>query len=367
MTDIRLQRLADLLVNYSTQVKPGDWVGILGDVITLPALREVYAAVLKAGGHPQLMMSDEYMARTFLREANDDQLSWLSPTTTLYYEQGDVYIRVSSSTNTRAMTNISASRVQQLRAAQRSWLDTRLTRAASGDFRWVGTWFPCEASAQEANMSLEEFEDFVFAATFCDQDDPVAEWRKISAMQQQKVDYLVGKEQVSLKGPNIDLSLSIKDRVFVNADGTANMPSGEIFTGPVEESVNGWVRFSYPSIVGGRAVSGIELTFTDGKVTNASAETNEELLFAQLDTDAGARYLGEFAIGTNFGIQQFTGNILFDEKIGGTIHMAIGTGYPETGSKNRSAVHWDMICDMRTGSTIHVDDELFYQDGEFVV
>ena len=216
-------------------------------------------------------------------------------------------------------------------------------------------------------MSLEDYEDFVYGACFCDAQDPAAEWRKLSVMQQDKVDYLVGKDRVKLHGPNIDLELSVAGRAFVNSDGKRNMPSGEIFTGPVEDSVNGWVRFSYPAIVGGRAVSGIELRFVDGKVTDASAEMNEELLHAQLETDAGARYLGEFAIGTNFGIDRFTGMILYDEKIGGTVHMAIGMGYPETGSLNKSAVHWDMICDMRHDSEIRVDGELFYRNGQFVV
>lgn len=367
MTDIRLQRLADVLVNYSTEVQPGEWVGILGDVSALPALREVFYAVIKAGGNPVLMMSDEVMQRFFLREASDAQLAWLDPSQTLYYEQADVYIRVGSTNNTRAMTNIPAKRVQQLRAAQSKWLDMRLGRAAEGKMKWVGTQIPTEAAAQEANMSLEEYEDFVYGACFCDKEDPAAEWRRLSAMQQKKVDWLVGKKQVVCRGPHVDLSLSVEGRVFINSDGHRNMPSGEIFTGPVEESVNGWVRFTYPSIVGGRAVSGIELRFVDGKVVEAKAEQNEALLFAQLDTDAGARYLGEFAIGTNFGINRFTGSILFDEKIGGTIHMAIGKGYPETGSKNNSAVHWDMICDMRTDSQLLVDGELFYENGQFVV
>ncbi|MAS34614.1 MAG: aminopeptidase [Anaerolineaceae bacterium] len=367
MADVRLQRLANVLVNYSTEVQPGEWVGVLGDVAALPALREVYAAVIKAGGYPSLMLSDEYMSRLLLREGSDDQLEWLDPSHTLYYEQADVYIRVNATSNTRAMTGISGKRTQRYSSAHRSWLDTRLSRAAEGKMKWVGTQVPSEASAQEANMSLEEYEAFVFGATFCDQEDPVAEWRKISAMQQKKVDWLAGKKHVKLQGPNVDLQLSIDGRTFINSDGHKNMPSGEIFTGPVEESVNGWIRFDYPSIVSGRAVKGIELRFENGKVVEASAEENDELLQAQLDTDAGSRYLGEFAIGTNFGIQQFTGSILFDEKIGGTVHVAIGTGYPETGSKNRSAVHWDMICDMRNDSEIHVDDELFYRNGEFVV
>lgn len=367
MADIRQQRLADLLVNYSTEVQKGEWVGILGDVNALPVLRQVYEAVVKAGGYPSLMLSDEYMTRTFLREANDEQIEWISPSSRLYYEEADVYIRVGAPGNTRAQSNISGSRLQQVRKAQREILDIRLGRAARGEFKWVGTLFPTEALAQEANMSLEEYEDFVYGACFCDKEDPAAEWRKLSEMQQKKVDWLVGKKDVVCKGSNIDLTLSIEERTFINSDGKRNMPSGEIFTGPVEESVNGWVRFSYPSIVGGRAVSGIELQFKDGKVVEASAEQNEELLYAQLDTDDRSRYLGEFAIGTNFGINKFTGSILYDEKIGGTIHMAIGKGYPETGSKNNSAVHWDMICDMRDDSEIHIDGELFYKNGQFEV
>lgn len=367
MTDIRLQRLANVLVDYCCDVKPGMWVGILGDVVTLPALRAVYAEVLKYGGNPTVFISDETMARTFAREANDDQIAWVDPTMSLYVEKADIYIRIGSSNNTRAMTNIDPKRVQRIAAARKQWLDTRLNRAARLEFEWVGTWYPTEASAQEANMSLEEYTEFIYGAMFLNHEDPAAEWRKLSAVQQKKVDWLKGKKHIHLHGPHIDLQLSIDGRTFVNSDGHKNMPSGEIFTGPVEDSVNGWVRFDYPSIVAGRAVSGIELKFEQGKVVEAHAEANDDLLQAQLDTDVGARYLGEFAIGTNFGIDRFTGNILFDEKIGGTVHMAVGMGYPETGSVNRSAVHWDMICDMRNDSTIHADGELFYRNGEFVV
>src|SRR5688572_4107541 len=331
MTDIRLERLADVLVNYSTEVQPGDWVGILGDVAALPALRVVYRKVLEAGGNPTLLMSDEYMQRTLLREGSDDQINWLDPMQSLYYDKADVYIRVGATTNTRAMTTIDAKRNQQYQKAHRKWLDTRMGRAAEGEMRWVGTMYPTDAFAQEAGMSFEEYEDFLYKATFADRENPVAEWRQLGAMQQGKIDWLKGKKQVKVQGPNADLMLSVDGRLFLNACGTANMPDGEIFTGPVEDSVNGWIRFSYPSIVAGRAVEGIELKFEQGKVVNASATKNEDLLFAQLDTDAGARYLGEFAIGTNFGIDKFTGMILFDEKIGGTIHCAIGRSYAETG------------------------------------
>jgi aminopeptidase len=367
MTDIRLERLADVLVNYSTKTKPGDWVGLTGDVTAMPALRAVYEKLVEAGANPTLLVSDERMGRALLRGGSDAQLDWLDPLQVTFFEEADVYINILGSSNTRSMTSIDPQRMQRRRMSRRPVIETYLQRSAEGSLQWVLTQFPTEAAAQEANMSLEEYEDFVYGAAFCDKDDPVVEWRRISAMQQRKVDYLEGKKHVKLKGPSIDVELSIAGRTFINADGNHNMPDGEIFTGPVEDSVNGWVRFTYPSIVDGRAVSGIELKFEDGEVTEASAQENEDLLISQLDTDSGSRYLGEFAIGTNFGINKFTGNILFDEKIGGTIHMAIGSSYPDTGGKNQSAVHWDMICDMRQGSEIYVDGELFYRNGEFVV
>jgi aminopeptidase len=367
MTDIRLQRLADLLVDYCTGIKKGDWVMIRADVAALEAARLVHHAVVKAGANPSVLIGDEYMSRTFLRNATNEQLDWLNPTSMLQIEQADALIALRSSTNTRAMTGIDPKKMQQASRTRKPVQETYMKRSAEGSFMWVLTQYPTQASAQEANMSLEEYEDFVYGATFCDTEDPVAKWQEVNAMQQEKVDWLKGKKSVKLNGPNIDLELSIEDRIFINANGQRNMPDGEIFTGPVEESVNGWVRYSYPTIVGGRMVKGIELKFEGGKVVEATADENQDLLLAQLDTDEGARYLGEFAIGTNFGIQEFTGNILFDEKIGGTIHTAIGASYPDTGGKNKSAVHWDMICDMRTDSEIHVDGELFYKNGEFVV
>ncbi len=367
MSDPRTAKLADVLVNYSTKVQPGEWVGILGDVAALPLLREVYSAVVKAGGNPTLLLSDEAMRREFYRYANDEQMNWLDPTMSLYLDKADVYIRVNAPTNTRAMSNIDPKRVRQVASAQGGWLETRMRRASEGSFKWVGTLFPTEALAQDAGMSLEEYEDFVYSATYANHADPVADWQAMGAMQQQKIDWLKGKKHIKCVGPNIDLELSIDGRTFINACGERNMPDGEIFTGPVEDSVQGWVRFSYPSIKDGRAVEGIELKFVDGRVEEATSKTNQDLLFAQLDADSRSRYLGEFAIGTNFGINKFTGQILYDEKIGGTVHMAIGFGYPDTGSINKSSVHWDMICDMRTDSEIYVDGELFYKNGAFTV
>jgi len=242
-----------------------------------------------------------------------------------------------------------------------------MRRSAAGDLRWTLAPFPTNAFAQDAEMSLSEYEDFVYSACLPDMNDPVGYWQRFSIRQQKIVDWLKNKRQVHVKGRETDLHLSIAGRTFVNCDGHVNMPDGEVFTGPVEDSVEGHVYFSYPAIYGGREVTGVRLWFEHGKVVKASAEKNEAFLIHTLDTDAGARFAGEFAIGTNEGIIQFTREILFDEKISGSFHIALGAGYPETGSKNESAIHWDMICDLRDGGEIWVDDELLYQSGKFVI
>jgi aminopeptidase len=241
-----------------------------------------------------------------------------------------------------------------------------MRRGAEGKFKWVTTLYPTDAYAQDAGMSLTEYEDFVFNAVHAKEEDPIAYWNSTSVEQQMAIDFLADKSQVVLRGPNVDLTLSIKGRTFNNSIGVYNMPDGEIFTGPVEESVNGWVKFTYPAIYGGVAVEGAELTFSNGRVERATAEKNQDYLIKMLESDAGSRYLGEFAIGTNRDINRFTGNILFDEKIGGSFHMALGAGYPETGSRNRSSIHWDMICDIRRDSEILADGQPFYKDGKFV-
>jgi aminopeptidase len=220
--------------------------------------------------------------------------------------------------------------------------------------------------AQEADMSLSDYEDFVYGAGLLNDPDPVARWREEGQRQQKLIKWLAGKDTVTLKGANVDLKMSIKERTFKEADGKYNFPDGEIFTGPVEDSVNGWIRFGYPAIYGGQEVTDIELWFENGKVVKEKANKGQELLTSLLNTDGGARYLGEWGIGTNYGINRFTKNMLFDEKLGGTIHLAVGASYPETGGKNDSGVHWDMLCDMAE-SEIMVNDELFYKNGNPVI
>ena len=365
MVDPRIDKLADILVNYSVKVQPGDWVMIMADVLAIPLVTEVVKHVTIAGGHPTLKFDSDLFRESFLRHANEEQLTWISPSDELTVEKSDVNINLRASRNTRALTGIDP-QTQRLASQAVSPIRQRIMeRAATGDFRWTLTQFPCEAYAQDADMSLREYEDFVYAATFADQEDPVACWNEIHDMQQKLVDWLKGKDKIEVRGPNIDMTLSMKDRIWINSDGKRNMPSGEIYTGPVENSAEGWVKFTYPAIREGREVEGVELQFKEGKVVSAKAQKNEEYLLSQLDSDAGARYLGEFAVGTNYQIQRFTKSILYDEKIGGTLHMAVGAGYPDTGSKNQSQVHWDFICDMREESEIFVDGELFYKNGQF--
>lgn len=366
MVDPRIQKWADVLVNYSNEIQPGEWALIQAPVVALPLVKELYRAILKAGGHPEVRLYPG-LEEIAYKEASDAQLEWISPTQRLMMEQVDAMFTIWGKENTRALNHVDPSRPALAQKASAPLFQKMLERMAAREFKWVGTQFPTNAHAQEAEMSLDEYTEFSFGAMLLNEADPVAAWQAVRNKQQAKVDWLKGKKHVTVKSENCDLTLSIVDRIFDNASGKENMPDGEIYTSPVEDSVNGWVRFTYPAIYGGRSVEGVELRFEDGKVVQASAAKNEEFLKSQLELDEGASYLGEFAIGTNFGIKDFTGEILFDEKIGGTIHLAVGAGFPELGGKNQSGVHWDMICDMRQGGEIHVDGELFYKDGDFVV
>lgn len=330
-------------------------------------MNEVIASVLEAGGHPTTKITSDTFQETINNKSSDDQLKWISPIEEMLVDKIDVDIYLEASFNTRSLNSIDPARQQIRQIAVRKLFEKHMQRAAEGSLRWVLTQYPCPAFAQEADMSLREFEDFVYHATFADQDDPVAHWQKIHDEQQHMVDWLKGKKQVSVRSPNADLTLSIEGRPFINAGGSENIPSGEIFTSPIEDSASGWVYFTYPAIMGGREVEGVRLEFEDGKVIKAGAKKNEDFLIKMLDSDEGSRILGEFAIGTNYGIDRFTKSILYDEKIGGSFHLAVSAGFPECLSQNKSRIHWDLICDIREDSEILVDGELFYKDGQFQV
>ena len=371
MADPHITNFAKVLVERCTRVKPGDRILIEATTAAEPLVRELYLQILERGGHPVplLLLPDMFFPGhedLLVMHGNDSQLDFLLPFQKLAYDQFEGRVRVHSATNTRSQTSVDSSRLQRRSNSTGVITETQMRRGAEGAFKWVTTLYPTDAYAQDAEMSFEQYADFVFRAVHANEADPVAYWKKVEADQQAAVDFMKGKSQVILRGPNVDLTLSVKGRTFLNSCGTHNMPDGEIFTGPVEDSVNGWVKYTYPAIYQGVAVEGAELTFSNGQVTQAHADKNQDFLLKMLESDAGSRYLGEFAIGTNFEIDKFTGQILFDEKIGGSFHMALGAGYPETGAKNKSAIHWDMICDMRTDSEILVDGELFYKNGKFV-
>jgi aminopeptidase len=373
MPDPRIQQAARLLIHYSTSIRPRDHVAIFASPEAEPLVAEVFREVLRAGGYPYVLMGLDTRPELggfddiFYAEANADQLQHVSRINRMVRSEFEAMVFVRSQRNTRILTAVDPKRVASFAHAQREVFKVFLERTARGEFKWVSTLYPTQAHAQDAAMSLSEFEDYVFGSMYLDDPDPVARWQDTREEQQRLVDWLAGKRRVELKGPNVDLRLSIDGRIFMNSCGHLNMPDGEIYTGPVEDSAEGWVRFTYPAVHDGVEVDGVELRFEAGRAIHATATKNQEFLLSTLDTDAGARYLGEWAIGNNPRLDRFIKNILFDEKLGGSFHMALGAGYPETGSKNQSAIHWDMICDMRQGGQIFVDGELFYESGRFQV
>jgi aminopeptidase len=367
MTELRVEKLADLLVNYSVKVKPGDRVAIQGENLAEPLLKSIYIKVLQAGGHPFLQTSLSGIDELFYRYASDEQIKHVPPPAKLVVDTYDVRINIGAEDNTKALTNVNPAKLVARQQARTELQKTFLNRAARGELRWTYALFPTSAYAQDAEMSLEEYEDFVYTACLGDVNDPISYWKRFSARQQKVVDWLNGKKNIHVTAPETDLTFSVAGRTFINCDGHENMPDGEVFTGPVEDSMNGHVYFSYPTIENGHEIIGIRLWFKNGKVIKATAEKNQEFLLKTLDTDEGSRRVGEFAFGNNQGITKITRQILFDEKIGGSFHMALGAGYPETGSKNESAIHWDMICDMRQNGEVIVDGQLLYKNGKFVI
>lgn len=366
MQDIRIERWAQTLVHYSLRVQPGDIVAIHATSAAMPLVTAVFRETLHAGGHPVPVLQAEELDEILLREANDEQLAKLSPVAqTLAYE-ANARLHIYSQTNTKALTSVDSSRIAKRNQSSSSLRAIHQKREQAGEYRWCLTLYPTEAYAQDSAMSLREFEEFVFDACFLNDQDPTAKWQELSAQQQHYVDWLVGRKQVHILGEHTDLTLSIKDRIFINSDGKRNFPSGEFFTGPVENSANGVIQFDIPSSHGGRAIEGVRLVFRNGEVVEASARQGQEYLQKMLTLDAGAKFLGEFAFGNNLRINRGTKNILFDEKMGGTVHLALGNSYPETGGLNKSSLHWDMICDLRTKGEVWVDDILFLKDGKLI-
>lgn len=368
--DARIARWAETLVGYCLEVQPGHLVVINATPAAEPLVRAVTTQVLRAGGHPLAQIALPSVHETLLREGNDEQVTWLSPVRRLLAERADARLNIASETNTRQLAGIHPRRMRTAAQPERELRAIRNRREPAGSERWCLTLFPTQAYAQDADMSLADFEEFVYEACFLNSTDPAARWRELGARQQVAIDWLRGKREVRVISADTDLRLSIAGRGFRNSDGKRNFPSGEFFTSPVEDSVEGHIRFTIPSVVNGHAVQDIRLTFERGRVVEATAAQGQEYLDEMLAMDEGARGVGEFAIGNNPGIQHGIRNVLFDEKIGGTVHLALGNSYPETGGTNVSGLHWDMVCDLRPaagGGEVAVDDTLFLKDGRLVV
>lgn len=367
MTDIRISKLAKLLVNYSLKLKKGDTFMIQSKTACAPLVKEVYKEALIAGAHPMVFTNLEDLNEIFYKYGSDEQLSYVAPYSIDLIKNVDAFLSIWGEYNTKSLTNIDPARMKIRSQALGEYNKIYMERIGNGSLRWCGTEFPTNGCAMDAEMSLSEYEDFVYGAGHIDADDPVAHWKKVHDEQERLVQILNTKSEFEVISKDTHLKLSTKGRTWENCDGRVNFPDGEIFTSPVEESINGYIRYTYPAIYGGREVEDIRLTFKDGKVVDAKASKGEDYLLQMLDVDKGSRYVGEFAIGTNYDIQRFTKNILFDEKIGGTIHIAIGAGMIECGGKNISSIHWDMICDMKDGGEIFADGELIYKDGKFTI
>ena len=370
MGDPRIDKLANVLVIYSVAVKRGDVVRISGSSAALLLVRAVYREVVVAGGHPLLRIADDECSDLFYAYASQRQLTHLSPLLLREMQTVDCSIGIWADVNTKAMTRVDPARQAAVSQARRPMMDIFMKRSAlkgRGRLRWTGTQFPCHAAAQDAERSLAEYEDFVFRAGLLHRRDPAAEWRKISVRPRRACDYLNKVEEIRFKTPQgTDLRLGVAGRRWINCDGHENFPDGELFTGPLEDATEGVACYSFPAVHGGREVHDIRLRFKAGKVLEASASKGEDFLVKMLDQDKGARILGELAIGTNYAITEYTRNTLFDEKIGGTFHTAVGAAYPETGGKNKSALHWDMVCDLRRGGTIEADGKVISRNGRFL-
>lgn len=366
MADPRTDRLARLLVGYSLELGPGQVIRLDGSDAAVPLLAALYRAALDVGAHPYALLSLEGLAETLIEEGSDAQLEHVSPLALPELERLDAHVTIWADGNTRALAGVDPERQSRMLGARRELSARRMERIFSGGMAWVGTLFPTEAHAQDADMSLEAYERFVYGACHVEEDgDPVAHWREVSARLGARARELEQVRELRIVGPDTDLRVAVAGRTWVTADGKRNMPDGEVFTSPLEDGVDGEIRYTFPAIFQGREVEDVRLRFERGEVVRAEAASGEDYLKAMLEIE-GARVLGEVAFGLNYEIDRFTRNILFDEKIGGTMHLALGAAFPISGGTNRSALHWDMICDLREDGEVYADGELVWKAGRFL-
>ncbi len=363
-----IKKYADVLVDYSVKVKENDLVIIYSRGITAqPLVKEIYKACLINGANPVVRTSMDEIAETFIKYANEAQLNYIDEMSKIEVEKADVMIFIGAPSNIKSMAKADSSKMAIRSKATHPVLAKRLERSARGDMRWVIADYPTNALAQEASMSLEEYTEFLVSSCYLDLDNPTQKWIEIDREQKRLAEILNKTSKLRIKGDKTDITFSVEGRTWVPCSGNMNFPDGEIFTSPVENSASGTIYFDFPQNYHGSTSKEVYLKLENGKVVEAHAEIGNDFLQDMLNMDSGSRFVGEIAIGTNERIQDVTGNILFDEKIGGSIHMALGASYPEAGGKNQSGLHWDMIKNMKNGGEIYADDKLIYQNGKFVI
>ena len=366
MSDPRVSKMAKTIVNYALKLEKGDKFLIRGSEAVIPLIKELYKEALLVGAYPDVKLDIEDLREILLKHGSDEQISYVSPIIKESIEKYDAYIRIQGSIHSNPLQSITSEKIKMNDIALTQLVKSIGVKKLEGKMKNCLTLFPTVAGAMDAEMSLSEYEDFVYRACFIDKDDPASEWLKLKDYQSGIIAYLKDKLSIRILNEGTDLSLNVGGRIWENSCGTTNFPSGEVYTGPVETSLNGYISYNLPTIKSGKKVDGIRLEFKDGRVINPTAKVGEDHLKALISTDEGASFAGEFAIGTNEKVDRFTGNILFDEKMGGTIHIALGSAYKQTGSKNESSLHWDMILDLKNGGELYADGELFYRNGQFL-
>lgn len=367
MRDPRLEKFARLLIQHSLSLKKDDLFGIYTTSLAAPLVKEIYRQALEIGAHPFCRVELEGLHEIFLREATEEGLHFLSPLDLVEIEQINARLTIQAPFNTKALSGVDPRR-------QTTWQKTRspisrcfMQRQGDGSLRWSYTIYPNQANSQDAGMSLLEYTDFIFRAMHLEEEDPAHYWQELSRQQEKLIKTLERGKEIRVLGSGTDFRVSVEGRKWVNAAGQKNMPDGELFTSPLETSAEGHILFSFPAIYQDREVEGVRMVFEQGRVEKAEAQKGEDYLLEVLQVDEGACYIGEFAFGNNFAIERFMGDILLDEKIGGTLHIALGSAYPETGGRNVSAIHWDFICDLREGSEVRMDGEVIQRDGKWLI
>jgi aminopeptidase len=365
--DPRIQKLAETLVHYSIGLKKGQLLKIQGETAALPLIKAVFEEAVKVGAHPYTAVRVPDTEETVLKHGTDAQLKYISPVVRREADCIEALVAIWGTENTKYLSGVNPGRQALLRRSRGPLVKKMFKRIADKSLSWVGTQFPTPADAQEASMSLADYEDFVYGAGHVDKGDPVKHWKKVAREQARLIRILNRFDRLHVRADGTDLRMRVKGRKWINCAGTENFPDGEIFTSPLEDTVEGRIRFTFPACYMGREVEDVRLELSKGRVVKHSAAKNADFLKAMLDTDKGSRLVGEFAIGTNYDIKRFSKNILFDEKIGGTCHMALGASILEAGGKNHSAIHWDMICDLKKGGEIKADGKTIYRNGRFTI